>query len=68
MARTTKQENVAKLIRKVLDGKQVGMVDRLRYALGEFAIYGPLKNTLGFSRVRVGYTAGEAIGPGGSPG
>merc|ERR1712173_257830 len=26
-------------------------------------IYGPLKNTHGFSRVRVGYTAGEAIGP-----
>ena len=31
--------------------------------LGELLVYGPLKNTLGFSRVRVGYTAGEAIGP-----
>ncbi|WP_068315557.1 AMP-binding protein [Aliiruegeria sabulilitoris] len=48
---------------QILDGKPVGMLDRMRYALGEFAIYGPLKNTLGFSRVRVGYTAGEAIGP-----
>ncbi|MDV7144365.1 AMP-binding protein [Tropicimonas sp. TH_r6] len=48
---------------QILDGKSVGLIDRLRYALGEFAIYGPLKNTLGFSRVRVGYTAGEAIGP-----
>jgi long-chain acyl-CoA synthetase len=38
-------------------------VDRLKYALGEMFIYGPLKNTLGFSNVRVGYTAGEAIGP-----
>ncbi|WP_068115735.1 long-chain fatty acid--CoA ligase [Tropicimonas marinistellae] len=47
----------------ILDGKPVGLLDRLRYALGEMAVYGPLKNTLGFSRVRVGYTAGEAIGP-----
>ena len=48
---------------KILDGKSVGLLERLRYALGEVMVYGPLKNTLGFSRVRVGYTAGEAIGP-----
>ena len=47
----------------ILDGKQVSFTDRLLYNLGELMIYGPLKNTLGFSRVRVGYTAGEAIGP-----
>ena len=47
----------------ILDGDSVGLWDRMKYALGELAIYGPLKNTLGFSRVRVGYTAGEAIGP-----
>ena len=47
----------------ILDGKDVGLVDRIKYNLGELVIYGPLKNTLGFSRVRVGYTAGEAIGP-----
>ena len=47
----------------ILDGKSVGLVDRLKYALGEFMVYGPLKNTLGFSNVRIGYTAGEAIGP-----
>lgn len=47
----------------ILDGKPVGFADRLKYKLGEMFIYGPLKNTLGFSRVRVGYTAGEAIGP-----
>lgn len=47
----------------ILDGKQVGALDRLRYALGNILVYGPLKNTLGFSRIRVGYTAGEAIGP-----
>ena len=37
--------------------------DRLLYRLGEALVYGPLKNTLGFSRIRVAYTAGEAIGP-----
>ena len=30
--------------------------------LGEALIYGPLKNVLGFSRIRTAYTAGEAIG------
>ncbi|WOI55427.1 AMP-binding protein [Palleronia sp. LCG004] len=47
----------------ILDGRKVSAADRLRYRLGELMIYGPLKNTLGFSRIRVGYTAGEAIGP-----
>lgn len=47
----------------ILDGKPVGALDRLKYRLGDLFIYGPLKNTLGFSRIRVGYTAGEAIGP-----
>ncbi|MEL7100418.1 MAG: AMP-binding protein [Pseudomonadota bacterium] len=48
---------------KLLDGEPVGLWDRLKYSLGELMVYGPLKNTLGFTRVRVGYTAGEAIGP-----
>ncbi len=47
----------------LMDGKSVGLVDRLLYAVGNFSVYGPLRNTLGFSRVRVAYTAGEAIGP-----
>ncbi|GFE66330.1 long-chain-fatty-acid--CoA ligase [Litoreibacter roseus] len=47
----------------ILDGKSVSFGDRLKYKLGDLLVYGPLKNTLGFSRVRVGYTAGEAIGP-----
>ena len=46
-----------------LDGKHVGAWDRLLYALGDLLVYGPLRNNLGFSRVRVAYTAGEAIGP-----
>ena len=46
-----------------MDRKPVGTLDGLLYALGDVLIYGPLRNTLGFSRVRVAYTAGEAIGP-----
>jgi long-chain acyl-CoA synthetase len=45
------------------DGKSVGLFDRLAYGLGDLLVYGPLRNSLGFSRVRVAYTAGEAIGP-----
>ncbi len=41
----------------------VRWLDRLLYRLGEILVYGPLKNALGLSRVRVAYTAGEAIGP-----
>ena len=48
---------------KKMDGKEVGFGDNLMYALGNLCVYGPLRNTLGFSRVRVAYTAGEAIGP-----
>jgi len=48
---------------QILDGKPVGAMDRLKYALGNLLVYGPLKDTLGYSRIRVGYTAGEAIGP-----
>jgi long-chain acyl-CoA synthetase len=47
----------------ILDGKPVGLADKLAYAVGNLVVYGPLRNTLGFSRVRVAYTAGEAIGP-----
>ena len=56
-------DHASKVGGPLLDGKSVGVWDRLKYRLGEFFIYAPLKNTLGLSRVRVGYTAGEAIGP-----
>ena len=46
-----------------MNGKSVGMVPTLLYGLGNLLVYGPLRNNLGFSRVRVAYTAGEAIGP-----
>ncbi|MDO8930964.1 MAG: AMP-binding protein [Rhodocyclaceae bacterium] len=47
----------------ILDGKPVSGSDRLLYALGTFLVYGPLRNVLGLSRVRIAYTAGAAIGP-----
>tara|TARA_B100000029_G_scaffold514202_1_gene616135 strand:- start:32802 stop:34790 length:1989 start_codon:yes stop_codon:yes gene_type:complete len=47
----------------ILDKKQVSVMDRFLYFLGEILVYGPLKNTLGLSLIRNAYTAGEAIGP-----
>ena len=49
---------------KLLEGKGgVSLADRLLYGLGDLFVYGPLKNVLGLSRIRVAYTGGEAIGP-----
>ena len=47
----------------ILDGKPVSARDRVLYWLGDLLVYAPLRNVLGMSRVRIGYTAGEAIGP-----
>ena len=47
----------------LLEGKSVSFIDRMLYGLGNVFVYGPLKNNLGFSRVKCAYTAGEAIGP-----
>ncbi|MCW8835661.1 MAG: AMP-binding protein, partial [Rhodospirillales bacterium] len=47
----------------ILENRSVGIFDRLLYTLGDWAVFGPLRNVLGFSKVRLGYTAGEAIGP-----
>ena len=47
----------------LMNGEAVGLLDRIKYATGNLLVYGPLRNNLGFSRVRVAYTAGEAIGP-----
>ncbi len=47
----------------LMNSKPVDASDRLLYALGQLMVYGPLRNNLGLSRVRVAYTAGEAIGP-----
>jgi long-chain acyl-CoA synthetase len=48
---------------EILDGRPVSIADRLRYAIGNLLVYGPLRNVLGMSRIRVAYTAGAAIGP-----
>jgi long-chain acyl-CoA synthetase len=47
----------------LMDGQPVSRTERLKYVLGDLCMFGALRNTLGLSRVRVAYTAGEAIGP-----
>ena len=47
----------------ILDKKKVPLLSRLLYGLGYLFVYGPLKNNLGLTRVRIAYTAGEAMGP-----
>ena len=47
---------------RILERQPVSFTDRFMYGLGNLLVYGPLKNTLGFSRIRLAYTAGEAIG------
>ncbi len=48
---------------RIMEGKPVGLVKRLLYRLGDLLVYGPLRNVLGMSRIRIAYTGGEAIGP-----
>ena len=56
--------NVAERVgARITSGEAVPWGDRLAYAVGNLAIYGPLRDVLGMSRVRVAYTAGEAVGP-----
>ncbi len=56
-------DHAGKVGERLLNGENVGVWNRLLYNLGEFLVYGPLKNRMGLSRMRIGYTAGEAIGP-----
>lgn len=48
---------------RLLNGESVSFADKFLYNLGNILVYAPLKNTMGFSRIRLAYTAGEAIGP-----
>ncbi len=50
-----------KVGRDILERKPVSFINRLIYFVGDIIIYGPLKNMLGMSKVRIAYTAGEAI-------
>ena len=56
-------DHARKVGENILNGESVGPWDRFKYFLGEFFVYGPLKNRMGLTRMKVGYTAGEAIGP-----
>lgn len=47
----------------ILDGKPVSLIDRVLYRIGDILVYAPLRNRMGFSNLRLAYTAGEAIGP-----
>ncbi|MGH7375753.1 MAG: AMP-binding protein [Candidatus Rokuibacteriota bacterium] len=44
-------------------GRPVPVGDRLLHALGRVLAYGPLRDNLGMRRIRIAYTAGEAISP-----
>ena len=48
---------------KLLNKEPVPLTARLIYRAGDVLVYGPLKNRFGLTNIRVGYTAGEAIGP-----
>ncbi|MEO0327718.1 MAG: AMP-binding protein [Pseudomonadota bacterium] len=56
-------EHARKVGEPILNGESVGFWDKLNYKLGDFFVYGPLKNRMGLTRMKIGYTAGEAIGP-----
>jgi long-chain acyl-CoA synthetase len=49
--------------KKRIVNEPVPFADRILYAIGRILIYGPLLDNLGMSKVKVAYTAGEAIGP-----
>jgi long-chain acyl-CoA synthetase len=51
------------LERRRLGGQPLPLLSRLLMPLGRLLVYGPLRDNLGFRRIRIAYTAGEAIGP-----
>jgi long-chain acyl-CoA synthetase len=48
---------------KILNKRPVPLLDRLLYMIGNALVYAPLRNRMGLTRLKVAYTAGEAIGP-----
>jgi long-chain acyl-CoA synthetase len=48
---------------KILNRESVSLTDSLLYKIGNILVYAPLKDVLGLRRIRLAYTAGEAIGP-----
>ncbi|HYB40636.1 MAG TPA: AMP-binding protein [Candidatus Methylomirabilis sp.] len=49
--------------RRRLAGQPVAAGAAALYQIGRVLVYGPLRDNLGMRRIRVAYTAGEAIGP-----
>ena len=47
---------------KILANDSVTSFDRMRYAVASSVICKPLRDVLGMTRIRVAYTAGEAVG------
>jgi len=56
-------EHAKRVGTRILDKKPVTLSEKLIYKLGNFFVYGPLRDVLGLGRIRLAYTAGEAIGP-----
>jgi long-chain acyl-CoA synthetase len=57
-------DHAAKVGEKILNRESgVSLWDRLLWHLGDALVYAPLKNRFGLTNIKVGYTAGEAIGP-----
>src|SRR5262249_28040225 len=48
---------------RTLAGSSARVLDRISLAICNLLIFGPLRDALGMSKVRVAYTAGEAIDP-----
>jgi long-chain acyl-CoA synthetase len=49
--------------KKRIANESVPLVDKILYAIGNIFIYAPLLDNLGMRKIKVAYTAGEAIGP-----
>jgi long-chain acyl-CoA synthetase len=52
-----------KVEKKRIANEPVPLVHKILYIIGDAMIYAPLVDNLGMSKIKVAYTAGEAIGP-----
>ena len=48
---------------RLLAGEAVPIGDRIAFQLSNLLVYGPLRDVLGMSKLRVAYSAGDAIAP-----
>lgn len=48
---------------RVASGNDASLADRIVSMLGGALIYGPMRDVLGMSKIRVAYAAGDAVGP-----